>query len=329
MQRNLCWAPLLTIALVCPKSAVARQLSNEDVRDMWHTVGFVMGQNFSLDEAARKFPSLAVAIEIAKLEFNDNFGPAVAAMSTKLEEADAARWQQMLKVIGEKFDYGALTEAQASEFVAVVRQRAKGQMEERALQTLLMWDPVHQARPGSEFAKYRQKFVANGDGKSKGIKLQMEYPASWASLEAERPNIVRKFISERGRGTESAMILVSSLPFRQPTRGEMEGLSEADIRQFVPPGGQFISGKRISFDGLPGVMVTFRLAADRFGQDFRLRLLVYTTFYRDRTISVQFSTDDATDDADSTFTRFEPLFRLMANSVVILSRYDGKGTPQD
>jgi len=184
-----------------------------------------------------------------------------------------------------------------------------------------MWDPTHRSNPAVEFAKYKQKFVVNGEGKSKGIKLQFEYPLSWTSLEAERPNIVRKFVSERGRGFESAMVIVNSIPpGDQLSKREIDEAfsTPAGIRELAPPGSTFLSGKRVSFDGLPGAMVTYRMAADRMGQQIRTRFLMYMTLFRDKVITIQFSTMDD----DATFARFDPLFRLMANSTVILGKYE-------
>lgn len=323
-MQGMIWVAATCLAAFCVPPVFAEQLSNDDVRDMFHTRGFCMGQTLSLDEIGRKFPSLAAAAEIAKLEFNGTFGPAVTAMSKKLEDIGSAKWdeakQQMSTILNEKLDFAYVTEAQAKEFVATVHQRAKGQSEERVLQTLLMWDPTHRAHPESEFARYKRKFLTDGEGKSKGIRLQIEYPASWASLEAERPNIVRKFVSERGRGSEYALVIVKALaPAERLTKREIDqAFSAAGIREFVLPGTTFISGKRISFDGLPGAMITFRVAADRMGQQLKMRTLAYMTFFRDNVVTVQFST---TDD-DATFTRFEPLFRVMANSTVILSQYE-------
>ena len=86
----------------------------------------------------------------------------------------------------------------------------------------------------------------------------------------------------------------------------------------VPPDGIYLSGKRISFDSLPGGLVVFKWTVDRMGQQVAMRWQVYFTFFREKVISLQFSTVDN----DATFSRFEPLFRLMANSVVVLSQYE-------
>jgi len=324
MPRLACFSILCFSILFHQPILAQEHLSNDDVRDMGHTIGFSMGQNLSLDEIARMYPVLAGACELAKREFTASFGGAVTAISRALEELYSAKWnetkEQILKAIIDKSNFASLTEGQALEFIGAVRHRAKGDMEERALQTLLMWDPIHRAQPQSEFVRYRQKFVINGEGKSRGIKLQIQYPSSWASLEAERPNILRKFISERGRGSQYATVLVKLLPpAERPTKREIEEIfSASGIRDLVPPGGNFISGKRISFDGLPGAVVTFTLTADRMGQQFKLRSLMYMTFYRDNIVTLHFSTKDD----DMTFMRFEPLFRLMANSTVILSQYE-------
>lgn len=161
--------------------------------------------------------------------------------------------------------------------------------------------------------------MSSGEEKSKGIKLQIEYPLSWASIEAERPNIVRKFVSERGRGSEYALILVKSVPPEEnPSKREIGEAFTRGIREFVPPGGRFIAGNRISFDGLPGATVTFGLGSNRMGQDIKLRTLMYMTFYKDRFIMVQFTTKEE----DAIFAKFEPLFRLMANSIIVLNQYE-------
>ncbi len=64
--------------------------------------------------------------------------------------------------------------------------------------------------------------------------------------------------------------------------------------------------------------MTFKLVGDRMGQQTKMRTMMYMTFFRDKVIMVQF----ATPDEDTTFLRFEPLFRAMANSTVILSQYE-------
>lgn len=324
MRRNVAYWLILGVVLACARAAVAEQLTNEDVRDMTHTIGFITGQKLSLLAIADKFPSLTPEIEIAKLEFDSKFGSAVIAINTRLKALDSRRWaetkDQMLKALTEKFSSRPFTKAQASEFVKTVRERAKGQIEGRVLQTLLMWTPSYQKNPELEFAEYRRKFVGKESDKSKGIRFQIEYPASWASLEADRPNIVKKFVSERGRGTEYALVMVNSLPPEALlSKREMEyAFSPTNIRDFLAPGQSIISERQITFDGLPGAMFVLRTTTDRMGHQISIRSINYLTIYQHKIVMLQFSTLDN----DITFARFEPLFQLMANSAVILSQYE-------
>ncbi len=318
-------ALLLAFALVSGGSARARELSYQDVEDMTYAAGFCLGQTITLDDISRGHPTLSGSVALVKLEFQRAFGGAMEELETRLSKLDAERWEQakleMARMVRSGSDFQNTTEKQAIDFIRMVGERAKGELEDRVLQTLVLWHPEYRKQPNLEFLKYRRKLVSTGDAKAKGIRFQIEYPASWVSLEAERPNIVRKFVSERGRGLDFATISVKALPVGEKLSTEdVRELfaSEQGFRGLTPPGADFVAGEQISFDGLPGGMIHYRMAVDRFGQQARMRILMYMTFHREKLIVLLF----ATEDDEATYARFEPLFQLMANSVVILSRYD-------
>ena len=321
---------LFVCILVCMSQVAAQRadrsaLSNNSVRDMAYAYGFCVGQEFSLERIAKRFPMLRTDTIAAKYGFEAAFGSSMVAMDEALIGVDAKWWestkQQMQRVFTEKIGNDIVSEEQAVRFIRSVRSRASGELEERVAQTLLMWNPAFRANPSAEMSNgFTNKFVTDGTGKSKGVKLQIEHPRSWASLEGERPNIVRKFVSERGRGLEVALITVKALPAGERlTPSDIEdAFSAFGLRAFLPPGARFVSGRRINFDGLPGALVEFRVRTDRMGKEIRMRGLFYVTFYSDRTISLLFSTSDE----DATYARFEPLFHAMANSVIILNQYE-------
>jgi len=58
--------------------------------------------------------------------------------------------------------------------------------------------------------------------------------------------------------------------------------------------------------------------AERLDQSVRFRCLSFQTVFRHQVVNMLFLTEDN----QETFATFEPLFRLMANSMVILSRYE-------
>ena len=59
-----------------------------------------------------------------------------------------------------------------------------------------------------EFLNYnRSSYNTEGHPKAKGIGFTIEYPNSWRAVEGARPNIVQKFVSERGKVFETAMII--------------------------------------------------------------------------------------------------------------------------
>jgi hypothetical protein len=114
---------------------------------------------------------------------------------------------------------------------------------------------------------------------------------------------------------------VKSLPTgtRRLTKQEIDDLfSPTALRAIVPENGVLLSAKRISFDDLPGGLVDFKWTADRMGEKYKLHGLTYSGLFQDKVITLHF----ATPDDDSTFARFRPLFQLIAESVVVMNRYE-------
>ena len=58
----------------------------------------------------------------------------------------------------------------------------------------------------------KMKYISDNLKKSKGVEFSLDVPMSWISKEANRPNIVRKFISQNGHSIEMVMILVYDFP---------------------------------------------------------------------------------------------------------------------
>lgn len=299
------------------------RLTKEMVDDMANAYGFCLGQNHSLERIAKQFPDLAAAALRSRLEFEGAFQPSLRKIDESVGSLGTAEWDQikarLWDTIRGTLDRQRITKEQAAAFTELVRRRAKGELEARVLQTLLAWHPDIISSPASEFAKgFKAKYVCDGAGKAKGIRFQIEHPRSWASLEAERPNIVRKFVSRAGRGTEFAMIVIKSIPAGVTDRDMNEILVPSEAPDLVPDGGKLIVAKRATVDGLPGLMMIYTAKAERLDQSVRFRCLSFQTVFRHQVVNMLFQTEDN----QETFATFEPLFRLMANSMVILSRYE-------
>jgi hypothetical protein len=126
------------------------------------------------------------------------------------------------------------------------------------------------ADPAREFVDgNRRTFSAKGHPKAKGVNFTIAYPSSWAAAEGERPNIVQKFVSDGGRGLESAMIITKELPLPAGVVLEKEDMRDlftlSELRGMVPDGAVFIGAKSTEIEGVPAGILEYVMRRERAG----------------------------------------------------------------
>lgn len=226
-------------------------------------------------------------------------------------------------------DIELINEKQAREFVELVRQRAKGNIESPVLETLLLFESNYEAHPEREFlAGYKYSFSSAESTKTKGVHFTIEAPRTWAAKEGKRPNIVQKFVSENGRGPGFLVIQVKDLPLapgeKVTARDVEEMLNPKGIRDFLPDGATYINSGRITLENLPGLWVRFKAGMSRVRNVVEMETIIYVVFYEKKMIQIQghvvtaFNTKQV---ESGGFGKYEKLFDLMANSFVIHNMY--------
>ncbi len=308
------------------------KMSNAAADDMVSTYAFYVGQVYSVQMLAQKFPALAPELTRAQYKFDSSFKASVDNIDSILRientrwAADKAKFLDLMK---EKIDLTNVTLDQAKAFIVEVSARAEGKISSPFLETLLMYKPDFLRQPGEELIRgHKRTFSTKNHPKSKGVNFHIEYPISWKAKEGVRPNVISMFKSENGRGFESCLLMVKELPI-----SEAEKLSETEIRevfsqnsmkQMVPANARFVSSVPIKIDGLPGAAIIFDLEAQQLDIVIKTRNLHFAILYKNKIIFVQCTVAGSQDEANNLparFKRFEPLFRLIANSLVVQSRW--------
>lgn len=311
-------------------------LTNSVVRDISQTYGFYFGQSLSLDAIEQKYPGIAQQARIVRLQFDASFGPSIRNMDAILSRR-GGEWPKIKselrnKIVTDLSDE-AITSDLAKEFTEAVARRAKGEIPSPVIETLLTFHPSYISKPGKEFVDgFNVRFASGGSGKAKGVRFHLDYPRSWSSAEGNHPNIARKFISQNGRGFEMIMVMVKSLPFppgQKPTDKEIEEMvaeiaTPKELKEMLPDGASFIAGAPLRLDGRPGYFLKY--SAKQQQLDFSVSAVVvsYTVYYQTSMISIQCQVGRETKDEQSLkqhFDKFEPLFKLVANSFVIESQW--------
>ncbi|MEI6656395.1 MAG: hypothetical protein WCP45_16655 [Verrucomicrobiota bacterium] len=168
----------------------------------------------------------------------------------------------------------------------------------------------------------KTKFSTDKHAKAKGLNMTISYPNSWVAKEGNRPNILQKFVSNGGTGTELFMIITKSLPGGATLSNEEAKalFTEESLKEFLPEGSNFISGRPTKIEGLPAGIVEFSNRTERAGMIIEQHIISYIFCSGSTMVQIQCAVTSLPGGkitAKEQMEEMRPLFTLIANSVVL------------
>lgn len=320
------------MAIVSAQAEV--KLSNGSLKNISKAYGFYLGQRKSLGYIKTVYPSLRKKAAITELRFDSTFGSAVREMDKVMTSKLAGKWEQLKKQMlpsTYEADYlQGVTFLEAEAFLEQVNQRSKGEIPEDILRVFLIFTPRYNKMPELEFAEgWKYKFVSNGSGKAKNVPFTINIPKSWLAKEADRPNIVQKFVSEGGYGFEQIMVMVKDTglkPNDYITRNEIQSMVANDeLVTMLPANSRLINGGELNLSGYPGYWVHFTNTTQVGRQTAEAEMIVYGIFPEDKYVSIQGYVPTSTNGValnTKGFEHFEKLFDLVASSFILPNKYN-------
>jgi len=172
------------------------------------------------------------------------------------------------------------------------------------------------------------QFSTSGHPKSKGINMTISYPRSWLAKEGERPNIVQKFHSDGGQGSEIVLIITKSLPLPPgtvvPESELQEFFAPNELKKMVPQGAVFVDAESTKIESLPAGILEYSMRQERAGATIYSQVISYIFIYGTTMVQLQcaVSTDPMTvPNLAPRMESFKPLFFMMANSIVLPDKW--------
>lgn len=322
---------LLSTVAVCFSAISWGQVEEQrsSTQDLGQAMGFLIGQQYTLDRIKKTYADLAPLVRQAELEFDASFEAAEVGMHADLKsgakDGYAALVAESRRRIHAELAIHPISREDAVAFIEEVRDRAKGRIAERPLKTLLHYR--FRDRPAEEFERgFTTVYRTKGHPKAKGTDFQVRIPMSWRAKEGERPNVIQLFRSESGRGAAMCLLMANAMDLPRGTRLTKQDIdetfSQSGLREIAAGYGTFVSGKSIVIDRHPGGMVIVDVTQQRLDQVLSGRSVMYMALQRENILSLQCMTfADNGVEAAKVFSRHEATFRLSANSFVIQDQY--------
>jgi len=176
----------------------------------------------------------------------------------------------------------------------------------------------------NEFSTYNFKlgdYISTKDHpKAKDVNLKLKVPIGWEILEADRPNIVKKFVNENN----SYMILIKDYMTFLSRKEAKEMLSDKEFTDELINGAssflkkpQILNQNIITVDTYPTVEFTVKGEAERVGYKFGMTMKFWFIFYEDKMVLLQ---GGGLDNAE--FKVLESLYTSITNPVVFPEQYN-------
>ena len=168
-----------------------------------------------------------------------------------------------------------------------------------------------------------------GHPKAKGLKIRIDFPASWSIAEAKRPNTVAIATSEQGNGLQNCVVGVHTTdqlgwpPGRARSETKASFAAPARLRAMAEESdSDFLEGGPAAIEDLPSRWVSSVARVSRDGSNNVFPQVTYQVLFKNWLISVVCGSG-ATGRAAAlaSFRNHEVLFRLIANSIVLPQRW--------
>lgn len=316
--------------------------------ELGRSFGFTMGQQLTLNKIKSEYPTLSLQIKNAELEFNNTFGVAEKNIKRKLKGILKDKYPDFIAAMREQnntLNSQRTTQELAQKFIEEVNLRATGKIPSPVLKTLLTYQ--FNENPVNEFSRgFKNVYRTKAHPKANGLDFQIEYPKSWSKQEGKRPNIIQLFSSKNGRGPAMAMIVALDIlkesqseltPQEIKSLMTLEGseelastaFSESSLIEMANGMGMtnvlIINTRRIVIDRWPGAVIEFTSDQQRLDVSMSMYSKMYIAIYKNYMIFLHCQIGELPNLTDNELkneiSKFEPLFRLMANSLVIQSQY--------
>jgi hypothetical protein len=294
-------------------------------------LGYIVGQEYSLNYIKNEFPQLENKVLVAEMAFKSTFGKSKLGMEDYLsnylgEDKLKDFNDNLIEEIQKRMSNQTYSEEIAINFIEELEKRANGNIPNPILETLLSFQYIDS--PNSEFSSgFTNIFKTKGHSKSKNTDWQIRVPKSWKAKEADRPNIIQSFIDDFGDGLNNIMLMVKDINVPKGTKfsnqEKNDFFTKKGIKIMVPQGAKFITFSKMTLDSNIGGMLEIEQTVSRL--DFKMKMrIVQFMFIRGckiYTLTGTVSSANMEDDLGPKMEKYLPLFKLVANSIVVNDQY--------
>lgn len=288
-------------------------------------LGFLLGQDMSLDYIENTFPDLKASVAVARANFASHFGRAqqviigdfISMFGQQKADDLVAQMKDKIRDVAIPAD---LTSEQAEAFLGEVMERANGNIDQQFLRPILA--AQYKGRPAQEFSDgFKTRFTSKNHPKAGTLDFTLDIPSSWRWKEGDRPHIVQNFIASGRPGAASELITVINLAdnpdFAALPPDTKLDLTKDDVAGMLPEGATLVDLQMTTLENRPAGLMTFDFTQDRLGVKLYTRsvmIVALSDHYLVMLSGMVWGADE--ENRNRNWDTYKPVFFMIGNSFV-------------
>ena len=173
-----------------------------------------------------------------------------------------------------------------------------------------------------------QKFIDNkcqykidGKGQANGMKMQLNIPCIWDSLQENRPHLIRSFIYKvKDENYLAAMLMIIKMDY-SPSQKELDNTPTEEFFK-GSSWGEFISSKKVTIDGLQWTEAHTYLISSLPQGETHQYMLSYLLIYKTSIIVLGYKTMPFSEESSQfLFNEYERLFKTLAAGTILYNHW--------
>lgn len=303
------------------------KMTNQGFDDMAGTYIFYQTQSMLVRAYSDKFPSLANDLSRAEIAFDSKFLDSIRNIDSILitenrpwKSTKAEKLEEIARIVG--LAAQRATPDDAKKLADEIENKARGVIPSPYLETLLIYKTDFIRSPSQEILAGYKRLLKTPS--SSVVSLELFYPTSWKASEGRRSTTLASITSENGRGLENILVAIKELAHpesKQLTAAEKTRiLAKESLRKYLPSGAVILTAAPIKLDGLDGTSINFESEQLQLDMRLRMRSVLYVVLFKNKMIFVQClvgSSPGEEGKLSERYAKFEPLFRFVANSLIV------------
>ncbi len=322
---------IIILAVLSSYSQTERENVNKNEMNAMNAYTYIYGQELVLERIIKELPEYEFKIIIAQNSFNLAFGEVKKNIVTYLNEKMLNKKIEFIQNLAKKnldslYEKFEINSEFAEAYLKDVDARTKGIIPSPIFETILYFQYMN--RPHLEFiGGFTQTFKTKSHAKSKNTDWQIKVPLSWKATEASRPNIIQNFSSDFFEGKRMISLAVKNLELKKgETFSEKEineYFSENNAKNMIGSGSSLVSFVKMTFDGNKGCMLIYEDILERLDSKIKSQAVMFSFIYKANYYNVTCAviTLNLEEDLNIEMKKYLPLFKLVANSIVVNSKY--------